>query len=153
MKTMLAEAHESLNRALGAAFAAIAPGAPIVYGHPVGTDGLPGDCWRVYWLDHGQAEGAEMVGMVQVDVFAPTVPEALRRASALDAKAGFGPGAVQGLLGVFNHRTTPPTPVGQMRLGVLERGWVRVPEAKPSTVHLARTLLPRWSPGAPATTP
>lgn len=143
----LPEAHESLNRALGVAFSAIEPGLPVVFGHPEGTQGLPAECWRVYWLDHGQAEGSEMVGMVQVDVFARKAPDALRRASKLSDFIGLGPDLGTAWLAVTDFRQDPPRQVGQMRIVALERGWVRIPDPKPSVVHLARTLIPRWRPG------
>lgn len=137
---MIADVEGSLNEALRALWAAIAPAVPMAVGHPAPPDTLPAECLRVFWLNHGN-DGPETQGMVQLDVFVPGNRRrvALTRADALDAALGLKLNAGRARLAVYDTGDVSK-PIGQADIQSLEGGWTTVPDPSPGMVHLAQTL-------------
>jgi hypothetical protein len=140
---MLDHIYASVNKALEKVWAEIAPGVPIVFGHPIHPQTLPAECLRLFWLDYGgeTAQANETHSLVQLDVFTPggRVALALRRAKALSDALHLNANAGHGRVGVFDGDTL----IGVARLTPLERGWVDgADDAKttPDVLALQRTI-------------
>lgn len=141
---MLDAIYSSVNKAVAAAWATIAPGVPIYYGHPTPPDTLPAECLRVYWLEYGAetGHGGQVYSLLQLDLFTPNrqTALALRRAKALNAAMKLGANAGGGRLGIYDP-AAPATLLGFARVTGLEAGWLNGPDSPdPALVHLQRTI-------------
>lgn len=140
---MLDSVYSSVNKAIAAAWETIAPGVPVVYGHPAPPATLPSECLRLYWLDFGSDtdRGGQLLSMLQIDIRTPNrqTALALRRAHALGAAMRLDANAGAGRLGIFNASGVG---VGFARVSPLENGWVNGSEdtPDPGLTVLSRTV-------------
>lgn len=150
-------AYESMNTALGTAWAAIAPGSGFtIYdknsGQPGPTEGL-----RVIWESEGLPTGTpgQLLAQLDLAILVPPVGtvvvpgNALVLQTALDRALGFlgtfdGHGGTgTGRLGRMDFTTDPPTFLCSMDV-IPVGGWEAIASGSPGLVCRARTILLRF---------
>lgn len=138
---MIDRIYATVNGALAAAWASIAPGSAFVDLRVDRPGTLPPDSLRLHWLDYGGPtdQVTETRSYLQLDVFVPSrgVPLALQRAAALDAALGFTTAGGFSILGIEDASGAF---IAEARLLPDASGWLDVADPVPGIVHLSRQV-------------